>query len=137
MLARFVQYFIRNPKKLFLADAIGAIITALSWLTWKLLLADQFKFHIDVLHGLIFYAIAMVSASLQFYFFAQKDFGRCLKFLIFGNTGFIIVLIHLLYFFWNEISIFPRIYMIFECIIVSILVFGEIKIRSALNSNQH
>ena len=134
MLARFVQYFIRNPKKLFLADAIGAIITALSWLTWKLLLADQFEFHIDVLNGLIFYAIAMVSASLQFYFFAKKDFGRCLKFLIFGNTGFIIVLIHLLYFFWNEISIFPRIYMILECIVVSILVYLEASLQKALKN---
>jgi FtsH-binding integral membrane protein len=97
-------------------------------------LCRSFEFRNDLLNSLIFYAIAMVSASLQFYFFAKKDFGRCLKFLIFGNTGIIIVLLHLLYFFLNEISIFPRTYMIFECIVVSILIFLEASVQKALKN---
>ena len=134
MLARIIQYFTRNPKKLFLTDAIGAIVTALSWLIWKLLFEGQFQFHVDVLNGLIFYAIAMFSASMQFYLFAKKDFRRCINFLIFGNTGFVLILLSLLYYFWNEISFLPKIYMLFECLIVSNLVYLEFKVKENLRN---
>jgi hypothetical protein len=134
MLARIIQYFTRNPKKLFLTDAIGAIVTALSWLIWKLLFEGQFQFHVDVLNGLIFYAIAMFSASMQFYLFAKKDFRRCINFLIFGNTGFVLILLSLLFYFWNEISFLPKIYMLFECLIVSNLVYLEFKVKENLRN---
>jgi hypothetical protein len=134
MLARIIQYFVRNPKKLFLADAIGAIVTALSWLIWKLLFAEQFKFHSDVLSGLIFYAIALFCASMQFYLFAKRDFSRCINFLIFGNTGFVLILLSLLYYFWIEISFLPKIYMLLECIIVSNLVYLEFKVKENLRN---
>jgi F0F1-type ATP synthase assembly protein I len=134
MLARIIQYFTRNPKKLFLTDAIGAIVTALSWLIWKLLFEGQFQFHVDVLNGLIFYAIAMFSASMQFYLFAKKDFRRCINFLIFGNTGFVLILLSLLYYFWNKISFLPKIYMLFECLIVSNLVYLEFKVKENLRN---
>ncbi len=134
MLARIIQYFTRNPKKLFLTDAIGAIVTALSWLIWKMLFAEQFKFHNDELSGLIFYAFALFCASMQFYLFAKKDFRRCINFIIYGNTGFILILLSLLYYFWNEISLLPKIYMLFECIIVSILVYIEFKVKQSLRN---
>jgi F0F1-type ATP synthase assembly protein I len=134
MLARIIQYFTRNPKKLFLTDAIGAIVTALSWLIWKLLFEGQFQFHVDVLNGLIFYAIAMFSASMQFYLFAKKDFRRCINFLIFGNTGFVLIVLSLLYYFWNEISFLPKIYMLFESLIVSNLVYLEFKVKENLRN---
>ena len=134
MLARIIQYFTRNPKKLFLTDAIGAIVTALSWLIWKLLFAEQFKFHSDVLSGLIFYAIALFCASMQFYLFAKRDFSRCINFLIFGNTGFVLILLSLFCYFWNEISFLPKIYMLFECLIVSNLVYLEFKVKENLRN---
>jgi hypothetical protein len=134
MLARIIQYFTRNPKKLFLTDAIGAIVTALSWLIWKLLFAEQFKFHSDVLSGLIFYAIALFCASMQFYLFAKRDFSRCINFLIFGNTGFVLIVLSLLYYFWIEISFLPKIYMLLECIIVSNLVYLEFKVKENLRN---
>jgi FtsH-binding integral membrane protein len=133
MLARIIQYFVRNPKKLFLADAIGAIVTALSWLIWKLLFAEQFKFHSDVLSGLIFYAIALFCASMQFYLFAKRDFSRCINFLIFGNTGFVLILLSLLYYFWNEISIFPKFYMAFEILVIAILVLLEVRVKKEIS----
>ena len=134
MLARIIQYFTRNPKKLFLTDAIGAIVTALSWLIWKLLFAEQFKFHSDVLSGLIFYAIALFCTSMQFYLFAKRDFSRCINFLIFGNTGFVLIVLSLLYYFWIEISFLPKIYMLLECIIVSNLVYLEFKVKENLRN---
>lgn len=134
MLSRFIQYFSKNPKHLFLTDALGALVTALSWIAWKFLFPDQFLFHSDVLSGLIFYAIALFCASMQFYLFAKRDLRRCINFLIFGNTGFVLILFNLLYFFWNEISIFPRIYMILECIVVSILVYLETSVQKALKN---
>lgn len=134
MLARIIQYFTRNPKKLFLTDAIGAIVTALSWLIWKLLFAEQFKFHSDMLSGLIFYAIALFCASMQFYLFAKRDFSRCINFLIFGNTGFVLIVLSLLYYFWIEISFLPKIYMLLECIIVSNLVYLEFKVKENLRN---
>ncbi len=133
MLARILQYFTRNPKKLFLTDAVGAIVTALSWLIWKLLFEGQFQFHIDVLNGLIFYAIAMFSASMQFYLFAKKDFGRCFNFLIIGNTGFVLILLSLLYYFWNENSIFPIFYMAFEILVIAILVLLEVRVKKEIS----
>jgi hypothetical protein len=134
MLARIIQYFTRNPKKLFFTDAIGAIVTAISWLIWKMLFAEQFKFHSDILSGLIFYAIALFCASMQFYLFAKKDFRRCINFLIFGNTGFVLILLCLLYYFWIEISFLPKIYMLFECLIVSNLVYLEFKVKEKLSN---
>ena len=133
MLSRYIQYFTKKPKHLFLTDAVGAILTAISWLVWKLLFAEQFKFHSDVLNGLIFYAIAMFSASLQFYLFAKKDFGRCINFLVFGNVGFVFILINLLYFFWNEISICPKFYMVLEILVISILVLLEVKVKKEIS----
>jgi hypothetical protein len=134
MQSRFIQYFTRNPKYLFLTDASGALVTAISWFAWKIFFADQFQFHSDVLSGLIFYAIALFSASLQFYLFAKKDIARCINFLVFGNVGFVIILINLLCFFWNEISILPRIYMMLECLIVSTLVYAEIKVKQNIRN---
>jgi len=134
MHSRFIQYFTRNPKYLFLTDAIGALVTAISWFAWKIFFADQFQFNSDVLWGLVYYASALFCLSLQCYLFAKKNFHRCLKLIVWGNLGFVIVLLHLLYFFWNEMSIFPEIYMILECIIVSILVYLEISVRIALKA---
>jgi hypothetical protein len=134
MQSRFIQYFTKKPKHLFLTDAVGALVTSISWLVWKLLFAEQFKFHNDVLSGLFFYAIALFCASMQFYLFAKKDFAKCFNFIVFGNTGFVIILINLLCFFWDEISILPKLYMIFECLTVSILVYIEFKVRKNLLS---
>lgn len=134
MQSRFIQYFTRKPKHLFLTDAVGALVTSISWLVWKLLFAEQFKFHNDVLSGLFFYAIALFCASMQFYLFAKKDFAKCINFIVFGNAGFVIILINLLCFFWDEISILPKLYMIFECLTVSILVYIEFKVRKNLLS---
>ncbi len=134
MQSRFIQYFTKKPKHLFLTDAVGALVTSISWLVWKLLFAEQFKFHNDVLSGLFFYAIALFCASMQFYLFAKKDFVKCFNFIVFGNTGFVIILINLLCFFWDEISILPKLYMIFECLTVSILVYIEFKVRKNLLS---
>lgn len=132
MQSHIIQYFTKKPKHLFLTDAVGALVTALTWLVWKLLFAEQFKFHSDVLSGLIFYAIALFCASMQFYLFAKKDFRRCINFLIFGNTGFVIVLLLLLYFFWSEINVFPKIYMLLEILIVTSIVFLETKVKIRL-----
>lgn len=134
MLSRYIQYFTKKPKHLFLTDAVGALITAFSWLVWILLFAEQFKFHNDVLSGLIFYAIALFCASMQFYLFAKKNYSRCINFIVFGNTGFVIILINLLCFFWDEISILPKLYMLFECLTVSVLVYIEFKVRKNLFS---
>lgn len=133
MQARFIQYFTHNPKHLFLTDATGALVTALSWLVWKLFFIEQFNIYNDVLSGLIFYAVAMFCASMQFYLFARKDFGSCIKFLVFGNIGFVIILINLLYFFWNEISIFPKFYIAMEILVISILVLLEVKVKKEIS----
>ena len=133
MQSRFILYFTKNPKHLFLTDAIGALITALSWLVWKLLFAEQFMVHNDILSGLIFYAIAMFCASMQFYLFVKKDFSRCINFIVLGNTGFVIILINLLYFFWDEISILPKFYMAFEILVISILVLFEVKVKKEIS----
>lgn len=134
MQSRFIQYFTRNPKYLFLTDAIGALVTAISWLAWMLFFEDQFKFHSDVLWGLVYYASALFCLSLQCYLFAKKNFHRCLKLIVWGNLGFIIILINLLCFFWNEISILPRIYMMLECLIVSTLVYCEASLEKQLKA---
>ena len=134
MLSRYIQYFTKKPKHLFLTDAVGALVTSISWLVWKLLFVEQFKFHNEVLSGLFFYAIALFCASMQFYLFAKKDFAKCINFIVFGNVGFVIILINLLCFFWDEISILPKLYMIFECLTVSILVYIEFKVRKNLHS---
>jgi len=133
MLSKIIQFSSRNPKFLFLSDATGALVTALSWLVWKLFFAEQFNFHNDVLSGLIFYAVAMFCASMQFYLFAKKDYGSCIKFLVFGNICFVIILINLLYFFWNEISIFPKFYIAMEILIIFMLALLEVKVKKEIS----
>jgi len=132
---RSIQYFTKNPKQLFLTDAIGALVTALSWLVWKLFFGEQFLFHSDVLSGLIFYAVAMFCASMQFYLFAKRDFRRCINFLIFGNTGFVLILFNLLCFFWNDISVFAQVYMILELVILAIIITVELKVKNNLKGH--
>jgi hypothetical protein len=54
MQSSLIQYFTNNPLHLFLTDAVGAFVTSISWLVWKLHFAEQFKFQNYVLSGLIF-----------------------------------------------------------------------------------
>lgn len=133
MISTWINKFISKPDWLMLIDALGAFVTALSWFFWIFFFSDLFDLNTVYLWILFLIASAMFVLSISFYLLHVRNYQRCFSLMILGNTLFLVYVVGLLLFFWEDFSLLPQIYMATELFIISVLIYIEFKVKNTLN----
>ncbi len=116
-----------NPKRIFLIDGIGAIVTAL---LLSLLLGqhvDVFGMPQHVLYKLAILATAFAVYSLSCHFLLRGNYKPYLLIIAAANLLYCCITLVLLFVFYQQLTILGMLYFIFEKIIVGSMVYVELK----------
>jgi hypothetical protein len=116
---------ISNPRGIFLIDGIGAIISA-----FFLFVLSRFKeidIPVSILHYLIFIALIFAVYSFSCYFFQVKNWRAFLKVIALGNTFYGLTTLILIFYLYNQLSIFGISYFMVELLVLALLVQLEFK----------
>ena len=128
-----IDFFLKDPRKIFLLDAIGALITSIMVGSVLVKFYQYFLVPVEILYVLA--AIALMFSIYSFYCFwvFPKRWNRYLFFIAFANCAYCLVTIGMLLLYADTITHLTYFYFILEIIIVVMLVFLEWKIASAFN----
>jgi hypothetical protein len=134
----FYEQLALNPRKLFLLDSGGALLTA--FLTGVILVRFQAFFGMPQKPLIILSVIALFFAvySLGCYFFAGRHWRVCLRLIALANLLYCCATAGLVLFFYSSLSIFGVLYFVGELIVVGVLIGIEwLALSSRFAKKQH
>lgn len=116
-----------NPKRLFLIDSLGALVTAC--LTGLVLTRFEAVFGIPpkVLYKLAVVAIIYAVYSISCFCFIKTNWKPFLTAIAIANSIYIFITIGLVFFFYPQVSVLGLFYFLGELTIIASLVFIELK----------
>ncbi len=126
----FYEQLALNPRKLFLVDSAGALLTAFLTGVILVMFRDFFGMPKRVLIILSLTALLFAVYSLSCYFFSGRHWRICLRVIAIANLLYCCATAGLVIFFYSSLSIFGVLYFVGEILLVGILV--SIEWRSAL-----
>ncbi|MBL7708986.1 MAG: hypothetical protein JNJ86_07920 [Chitinophagaceae bacterium] len=126
----FYEQLALNPRKLFLVDSAGALLTAFLTGVILVMFRDFFGMPKRVLIVLSLTALLFAVYSLSCYFFSGGHWRICLRVIAIANLLYCCATAGLVIFFYSSLSIFGVLYFVGEILLVGILV--SIEWRSAL-----
>jgi hypothetical protein len=123
-----------HPKKIFLLDCLGALLSAIS-LGVILPLFDSF-FGVP---NIILYSLAITTLifgiySLVCYLFVRKSWRVWLLIIALANTFYALLSIIILFIFSQYLTFFDGLYFIIELVILALLIILEFKIYFSLKN---
>ncbi len=123
-----LQNFLNKPKKIFLLDSFGALLTTI--LIYFLLrnFNDFFGLSKDVFELLSLLALIFFIYSINCYFLVKQNWKSFLKIICTANILYCILTFGILIFNYESISIFGIIYFLAEIVVIIGLVILEMKI---------
>jgi hypothetical protein len=116
-----------NPYKLFLADSIGALLSALLLGIVLVNLEHTFGMPKNTLYILSLCAIAFCIYSFLCFFFKVKNWPPFMKAIAITNLGYCCLTLGLVIYFHQQITALGYIYFILEIIIIIMLAIIELK----------
>ncbi|MDI9257888.1 hypothetical protein [Flavobacterium sedimenticola] len=130
-----IQYFTSNPKYIFLADGFGALISAflLSSILFKL--EKIFGIPGQMLFILTIPPIGFAIYDLGCFLFFKKNYSLKLNIIASGNLAYCLLSLTLAFYYFNPITFWGWIYLLFEILIVSIVAIIELQISKKINRN--
>ena len=114
-----------NPRKLFLVDFAGALLTAFLTGFILVMFLDFFGMPKWVLIILSVIALLFAVYSLSCYFFARRHWRICLQIIAIANLLYCCATAGLVIFFYSSLSIFGVLYFVGEILLMGILVSIE------------
>lgn len=116
-----------NPKKLFIIDSLGALVTAILIGIVLRMLEDIFGMPEKALNVLGAIAVGFFIYSMSCYFFVAKNWRTYLKLIASANLLYCCLSIAYVIYFYSSLTILGWIYFIVEIVIVGGLVWVELK----------
>lgn len=126
------KFFIRQPKLLFLADGIGAMLTALTLFIVQLQHQSLFGVQTERLFYLSIAACFMSIFSLGCYCFIKRKWSRYFKIIILANILYCMFTLGILIANFHKITLLGAAYFLMEILIISFLVLWEIKLTRTI-----
>ncbi len=119
-----------SPKRLFIIDGLGALLTAL--LLGVVLVRFEVLFGMPktALYLLSMIAIVYTIYSLCCYLFNFSNWRPYLKVIIFANALYCVITIGLLFYFYKQLTIVGLVYFLLEIMVMCFLIFLEFKVLS-------
>ena len=131
----FLYKYKNTPKRVFLIDACGALITATSLLGILAQLEYLFGMPRDVLFVLSGIAFCLFLYSIICYRFINTNWKSFLKLLILFNFSYILVTLGMIIKYKAELTIIGLIYFIIELILIGFIISLEFQTITTLKNN--
>ena len=122
-----------NPKKLFLIDSLGAVLSAFFLGVILVRFEDSFGMPKTILYVLSSMACIYAIYSICCYFILANNWRPYLKVIAIANLIHCCLTIGLVFYFYQKLSVLGLIYFFLELVIVSGLIILERKAFSKLN----
>lgn len=121
----FSEQLALNPRKLFLVDSAGALLTAFLTGVILVMFRDFFGMPKWALIILSLTALLFAVYSLSCYFFSGRHWRICLQIIAIANLLYCCATAGLVIFFYSILSIFGVLYFVGEILLIGILVSIE------------
>jgi hypothetical protein len=122
-----------NPRKLFLIDGLGAILTAIILGVVFLNYQEYIGMPNNILIMLSLMASIFVVYSFTCYIKSFKNWWIYLKIIAFANLSYCCITMTLLYINFQSLTFFGLIYFMAEIIIIAMLVYMEFLVAGSKN----
>jgi hypothetical protein len=132
-----VNQFISNPKKVFLLDAAGALLTTLSLSVVLVQLRSYFGMPIDTLYLLSGVAFLFFIYSLSCHFLCKENWRSFLVGIIVLNTLYGTLSIAMLVIHSAILTTADYVYFVIELIAIGFIIFLECKTYAFQQANHH
>ncbi len=137
MIQNIIEKWNLKSRRIFMADGLGALLTALTLGIVFPLFNDSLGVPDFVLFCLFSMASTFAIYSWSCYFLNLKYMRPLLAIIIAGNSTYCLFTVFVLYFLWPNLSAASVSYFVFEVIVILLLVIAEIKILSQMRIKQH
>ena len=131
-----VQRFSINPKRLFLIDSLGALLTAFLIVAMLMRYTAFFGMPQQPLFVLAAIAFIYTIYSICCYFFIGNRWQAYLKLIAFANLLYCCVTIAFVIYFYSSVTIFGLIYFSVELIVIGCIAAIELLTASHSTANQ-
>ncbi len=121
-----------QPKKIFLVDCLGALLSAISLGIILPLFDSFFGLPQSILYSLAIIALIFGMYSLVCYLIAVKIWRIWLLIIALANTLYALLSIVILFIFSQYLTFFDGLYFIIELVILTLLIVLELKIYFSL-----
>ncbi len=127
-----IDYFARNPRKLFLIDGLGAALTAFSLFFVLRPHQDYFGMPINILAYLSIIGLIYCAYSMSCYFLLKNYWSSSLRIIGISNLLYSISTMLLLYSYYNDLTLIGLTYFLAEILIIVLLVYVELRVANIL-----
>lgn len=129
---RIINYFIEQPNKLFLTDAVGALTSAI-FLNFIIAKHESiFGMPEKIVHLLAIIALLFSVYSIICFLFVKSSFYPFIRFIAILNTLYCCITFALLIYFYSSLTSLGIIYFIGEIFIILSLARIEMKIAEGI-----
>ena len=125
-----IEKLAANPKKLFLIDGAGALLTAFSLGVVLASLEDTFGMPRTVLRPLSFLGFLYAAYSLGCYFFVTDNWRFYLKIIAIANLLYCCLTAALVVFSYQTLTVWGLAYFLLEIAVIVVLVRVEFRVLS-------
>lgn len=122
-----LKTLIANPRKLFLVDAIGALVSVLFLGVVLVYLEDKIGMTKNVLYILASLPIFFASYSFSCYLFLNNNWSPFIKGIAIMNFLYSLLTIGILFFYDHNLTVLGWTYFVVELIILFVLIRIEFK----------
>jgi len=124
---QFLAKMTSNPKRLFLIDSLGALVTAFMLGVVLVRLEHIFGMPRSVLYILSLVALGFMVYSFCCYLFVGKNWRPFLTVIAIANLLYCCVTLGLIFYLWEQLTTLGVVYFLGEIIIIVALVHIELK----------
>jgi hypothetical protein len=124
------SYFANKSGRIFLADAVGAILSAFFLGIILPLFSDFFSMPIQILHALALIAVVFAIYSFTCYFFAAKNWKFLLKIIMTANAMYCLLTAGLVVYYYPVLTLLGVIYFVLEIIVICFVIWMEQNVLS-------
>ena len=133
---RMIKFLTVKPKIIFLIDGLGASSTAILLITVLQTYNEYFGMPQKILIMLsIIAAVLAIYSIFCFAFLARQNIQKFLKPIIISNLIYCFLTVGLVLYYYNELTILGITYFSAEILIISGLVYIELKTLKTLSQN--
>jgi peptidoglycan/LPS O-acetylase OafA/YrhL len=126
-LQSLIHQFNLHPKKLFLTDSLGALLTAFLLVALLVTFNEQFSMPLNILYVLATVACAFAGYSMCCYLFVGNKWKQYLRFIAIANLLYCCATLALVVYFYQNLTALGVIYFLAEIAVVSLLAMIEFK----------
>ena len=128
MQQQFIDKIAENPRRLFLVDGLGALLTAFSLGVILVRFEAYFGMPRSVLYILSAIACIYGFYSISCSFFTTSSWRSFLKVIAVANLLYCCITTGLVFYFYQRLTIFGVAYFLLEIIIIVVLAIVELKV---------